>query len=268
MLTSLFNIFEKKTKPNLKLRFVNGYQFTCKGLVGLETPFKDVNGKRIHVGDIVDVYDKNTGKKTWTNFVCYSKNMSDLKFLGEYVFAIMGMYPTPQQYRGLIGSDQFVRISKSHKELVHGDRYDLIHALEIDDEMHPETAYDRVEEERPVLRKFHLIGDDGLILKDWGVKTAFTDCFGRTLYTGDTVSVYDKENTYMGIYYVGKVPPVDPNLLNAKCDHSKSMILGLTHKTAFSTRNFDCREHRLELHKRFEQAQNGEVHSGYRTALQ
>lgn len=264
MLNSFLDIFTPKPKTPLKLRFVNGCSSTCKGLVGLETPYSDVSGKRIHVGDLVDVYDKSTNKVTWTNFVCYSKNKSDNKIFGEYIFAIMGMYPTMENGGEFIPSDKYVRISKSHKTLVHGDRHDLIHAIEINDEIHPETAYNRVEAERPVIQKFHMISDEYLKLEIWGKPTGWTDCFGITLYTGDRVAVYDKENNYLGEYLVGKIPNPDENSQAFKLGLTKTKLLGFVNSSSHYHPNFHCRDHRMERVKTFEQACHGEIISGYR----
>ena len=240
----------------LKVVFVNDCRSSCEGMVGQPTPYTDINGQQIHVGDFVELYDSLTHEKTWEDYVCYCKNRADDKKHGDYLFTLFGMGHHTQETGAFTRNHEYAVIAKSHTQAKHGDRHGLLHLLAAKDSELIQLPRTGTEDQFTTL-----LHQDSQTFKGYvGLPIRFSDCYGRKLFAGDVVQVFDLENTLLHTGYVGFEEVADR--YGAASPQIKSMILGFDSNTYYK-HAFDCKKHRIELVRGYAEIQLGQGLHGF-----
>lgn len=250
---------------HLRLRFVNDQQSFHRGDVGLKSPYFDTYGKRLHVGDLVRVTDKETNKSN-DNFVIYTENQGHEPVSVKNYFTIMGYATISTDPLKIINGDYLIKVIKPYTELKHGDRHDMIHALMVDNEVHPETNYLTPYPERIApLNRYLIKGmNTGINYGAVGTKTMFADCYGLPLYVGDIVQVFDEKNNMIHRGYVGEV--TWDGFYASREVFKKFVVLGFN-EDGRTEDLIEVKNQRIERCIGFEHVDLNCTASGYMTAL-
>src|SRR5690606_16416401 len=139
--------------------------------------------------------------------VIYKKNQGHEPVAVDMYFTIMGYATISQNPQKIIEGEYTIKIIKPYTQLKHGDRHEMIHALLVDNEVHPQSSYLTPHPERVAPSDHYLIKGMNQTVNygKVGTKTPFNDCYGSPLSVGDIVVVYDESNTLIHRGYVGQV---------------------------------------------------------------
>lgn len=238
-----------KSGKRLRLRFVNNHQTFFKGDVGTSTPYVDSLGTPLYVGDKVLVTSKDNKKYTSENFIIHTKNMGHQPDHIKHFFTVMGYGIYSTDHKNILGDEYIVTLTASHSSLTHGDRIDMIHAIMVDNELYPEWDYKRPLPDRPARKDMHIIHNYNISQSfgEVGKPTAYNDCYGSVLFTGDVVKVYDLDNKLVHQGFIGEIETHEK--YRPKERKVKFAIVGFD---SDYWQLYDCKKYRIERTRKFE----------------